>query len=245
LNHGSERKLNSKLLVLKLLILTSTVVAAAPTSEKIFFEVKDLESGENLFHGQETESVDGDIVRRTSEYFTPANQKVQVEQIVFSSTTLLTTNYLQENLVTGEHAKLSTAGETSSIQYRSTASSESKTADVKNTKALYLGKVLQYLILNQWDRLVAGGPVVFDLIVPFKLDTYRFHIFHVGKSGTQHVFRLEPESWFLRRLVDTIDFHFESTPTHRLVRYVGPTAVNTDGNRDRKVVVDFRYEPSK
>lgn len=81
-----------------------------------------------------------------------------------------------------------------------------------------------HAVRSAWNRLLRGEAVRYDFAVPSRLGRYGFRLRHVG--ATEHNgraavrLRIEPSSFFLRRLVPAIDLVYDRH-SRRLLVYEG------------------------
>ena len=234
-----------KTFFLLIIALAPYSIAAASQKdlpEKILFEVVDFKSGQKLFTGDEIISAKDGLIVKTATYFDLSSRPVQTEVVTYAEDSLETKKYVFENSVTGEKADASVTGdsiELSHIANKTSASSEK--AKIKVEKNQFLGKVLHHIIVRNWKKIVEGKPEVFGLLVPFKLTTIQFQVANVGEKDGLKIFRLQPDSWMIRKFVDNMDFYYSEKEPKTLAKYIGPTTIHTDGDDSRKIQINFRY----
>lgn len=94
----------------------------------------------------------------------------------------------------------------------------------------------------RWEELSAGKKVRFNVIVPSRLDYYRFVAFEdkaaSGSLNGAKVLVAAPESRVLRLLAPRIEFTFDPA-TRRLLKYEGVSNISKEGGGNRKVRLDF------
>lgn len=93
-----------------------------------------------------------------------------------------------------------------------------------------------------WEDLSAGKRIAFNVIVPARLDYYRFVAYEDVKAasslkGTKVVVAM-PESKVLRILAPRIEFTFDSTTRH-LRKYEGVSNIPKEGGGNQKVRLGF------
>ena len=207
--------------------------------QRIRFEVRDAESGEKLFVGDERIEIrDGTVSKRTV-YRTLDRGEVQVEKVSYELDSLRVNELVTEQPALGEQVRLRRDGETVQIEYRP-GDGDPRFETLTWGPQMQVGKTLHHIIVRRWEELASGDPVTFDLLVPTRFTSYRFRLLERPPSAQGHrVFRLEPEAWLLRQLVAPMDFHYDES--RRAVKYVGPTTVGRLDDTDRQVEIRFSY----
>ena len=238
-------------------LISSQILAApvAPENElpfkAIYFEVRDLKSGKELSRGTETIDRRGDLLAKETTYWLASDQNtiIQKEQATFSLSSLQPQTYRFENFQSGELVTLVSKAPDSkdiAILYRPTKGAKEETTQIKWTSDLVIGKTLHHVIVRAWDSLIKGDPRAFPLFVPMKRDQYKFRVISRPMPKTSDgltAISLELDQWALRQLAPSMLFMYkEVSGVPRLERYEGPTTVTIDGDPDRKVRIEFRYQ---
>lgn len=142
---------------------------------------------------------------------------------------------------TGEHVSVDSAeGEVLAVRYRSSGERPLETAAIAASGKM-IGKAMPQLILDRWQDLLAGSSATFDLVVPSRLETFRYRIRHDARSsspGTKQVFVADADSWLIRQFAPALTFTFADSQTasdRRLLELVGPSPVEIDGKKYRTV----------
>ena len=217
----------------------------------IHFEVRDLKSGKELSRGTETISRQGDQLSKETVYWLWSNPNtiIQKEVATFSLTNLRPQAYRFENFQSGESVSLTSDASNSKnilILYRPTKGAKEEATKIEWSDSLVIGKTLHHVIVRAWEALSKGEPKAFPLFVPMKRDQYNFRVISRPKSKSHDgwtAISLELDQWALRQLAPSMLFMYKEVEgVPRLERYEGPTTVNIDGDADRKVIIDFRYQ---
>jgi len=110
-------------------------------------------------------------------------------------------------------------------------------ADLPPGSAVDLGA--QVVILESWDRLLAGETVELEIAVPERLALYGFRLRRVDSGDAGLVtFELAPASLLVRLVLDPIRFTY-STPDRTIRSFLGRTGI-ADG-RGRPIVARVDY----
>ena len=148
--------------------------------------------------------------------------------------------FMSTHPATGEELELRRQGDLLEISYIERRGSErQRRNDLRWGRETRMGKTLHHIIVRDWDRLVAGEAVSFELLVPSKFKSFRFQLVHRVAGDGRAVFRLEPKSWLVRQFVKPMDFYYDQR--RRAVKYVGPTTVGYYDDPDRQVEIRFSY----
>ncbi len=193
-----------------------------------------------MYQGEELIALrDGRVEKRTT-YRATDNQEAMVERVVYHLQSLQLDEFDSTHPATGEEVALRRNGETLDISYVERRGSEpQRRKDLRWGSEMRHGKTLHHIIVRDWDTLVAGHSVSFDLLVPSKFTSYRFQVIHrAGRDGLE-IFRLEPQSWLVRQFVKPMDFYYDRR--QRAVKYVGPSTVGYYNDPDRQVEIQFSY----
>lgn len=247
--------------MVSLVVLSSMAVGMAERElpRRIDFTVKDHATQEIRFVGDELITVEGPLVKKVTSYRKAGagsedpKATAQEETVVYRGDTLETVSYRLNNFLTGEMAEVgaapdsptdSKASETYALRYVPSKGAKELKGNLKKSSQLLSGKVLHHVIVRNWQDLRIDKPAAFDLLVPFKLDSFRFQVAKVSESAAQLILRLQPDSWLIRKFVQPMDFFYvhEQGANQRLVRYEGPTTIDAYGNPDWKVTIEFSQQ---
>lgn len=210
---------------------------------KIRFVVKDQQSNELIFKGEEDITIKDDLVTKETFYYDLQGALVQKELSVYSYSSLAMFNYAFENRETGEKVQFEAADDLAKIQAK-TRDEGQISGNATVGEGVYLAKPLHHLIVRNWSEISSGENFEFGLLVPSKMDSYEFRIRQLNtenKEGKKlHRLRLEPTSWIARRFVKPMDFLYDGDRV--LHRYEGVTTAAVEGDANRLVTIDFSYE---
>lgn len=232
------------LVVTGVLGLLAEPARALPTglTPVILFDVTDVGSGRQLYTGRETIRLTGGDLEKKTWYYDAGGKTVQTEEVRFDPGNLVTRYYRLDNSLTGERALVEFADGRVRVGWRATAKEPFEKKSLVWQKDTILGKSLHNLIMQNRGRLSGDQPVEFSLLVPFRQELIDFRVSVAARGKDTVVYRLEPASWIVRQLVDSMDFTYQAGPPYRLLTYQGPTTINTRAGDDRQIRIRFRYE---
>lgn len=197
-----------------------------------------------LYTGRRTISQTGGRVTVRTEFLSPAGAVVQRTEGVFNAGTLAPLSWHLDDLRSGEAERIERHGETIELRYRLTGKDTLDSTTLTARHDLVFTPTVEPLILRDWDRLLAGKTVSFRLLVPSRLDSYSFRIQRDTTPALQQpgrvVLRMEPDSWFVRRLVDPLYFVFDAQAPHALREFRGRSSIRTDAGKTQDLRMDFR-----
>ena len=227
-------------LALLLVLCPLWVHAELSDGQRIEFKVLDALTGQLLYQGEELISLrDGQVEKRTV-YRATDNREAMVERVVYQLESLQLDEFDSTHPATGEELALRRSGELLDISYVERRGIEpQRRNDLRWDSEMRHGKTLHHMIVRDWDKLLDGGSMSFDLLVPTKFTSYRFQVVHRSGSDGLEIFRLEPQSWLVRQFVKPMDFYYDQG--RRAVKYVGPTTVGYYDDPDRQVEIQFSY----
>lgn len=229
------------------LLLTSTYLYAAAsspiTAAAVSFEVRDPKTKELYFTGSEKISQDGKSIQRETLYFDAAQKELRKESLLFDAGSLRTIRYESSNSLTGEESKVrATESAGLEIQYRPSFEGKTDKSLVKSDRQVYLANVARELILQNWNALLAGKAVAFELLFPARMEALPFQLVRrqtlTVDNEVREVFTLMPQNVLIRTLAPHLEFQFSKDKKIR--QGIFPSVLPIKGVKDRVVVVFFK-----
>ncbi len=207
------------------------------------FEVRDPKTKEVYFRGQEKVSTENNIVRKEALYFDNSKKEVQKELFLFEAESLRILEYSASNHLTGGEILLKAKDKGIEVQYRQAKGKDRDNKFLKGSEGAYIGKMAYELIQKNWDLLLMGKLLKFDLLVPDRLETIPFQFVRrdsrkVGNE-THEVFALIPQNLFIRALAPTLEFHFNQEKKIRQASF--PIWLPIKDQTNRMVEMVFKY----
>ena len=216
------------------------VASEIPDGTRIDFNIVDLKADRIIATGYEDIRFDGDSYTKETVYFTVAEEEVQRDVVRYRSSDLKVSDYRADNVVTGERVRVDVRGDRIDIEYRERASQPAKKdLRLEWTPRTLFGKTLHHVIVRNWDRLMAGETVDFDLLIASKFDQYAFRLRRDREADGTQVIRLEPQAWVARAVVPALDFYYG--PDRQAVAYEGPSTVTLADGAAENVRINFSY----
>jgi hypothetical protein len=231
-------------------ILVSLLAGACPgfaqSTEgvpKMDFQMRDPATREIFFQGYERVTNNG-LQTRKETYFFDMNQKeALVEDAIYNRDSLLMDSYTSRSAVTGEETIMKTDGQRIQIKYRPEKDDSFKETTLSSTAETFHGKVFDDLIVRNWDKLLQGKTLKFDLVLPFRLESRGFQILHQRRETTQgqemEVFLLQPQNFLLRAFVPKMEFFYARGPKPELKIFTGPSVIPIRGETNRMVEIVY------
>ena len=96
-----------------------------------------------------------------------------------------------------------------------------------------------------YETRSAADEVEFDLLVPSRQESIKFRLKNDGERYFEDlqviVFRMEPNSWLFRLLVDPLYFSLTVEAPHRVIEFKGRSSVKTDEGENQDLRMVYRY----
>lgn len=189
----------------------------------------DLKTDELLFRAVRVVSNEASLVRERTVYSLGDGSRAQDVVVVYHASDMELVSYEKRFPFTGERERMVKNGDTVRLSYRPAAADAEKSVELDWHPGMLYSNMVMARMLTDAGRLAAGEEIVFDLLVPSRLDTYRFRLRkqrEVDLEGRQAmVVLLEPDSWLIRRFVPEFRFYLSATAPYRLLEYRGRTTV--------------------
>lgn len=227
-------------------LLARAELLAAQTHEvpaKMEFQIRDPATREVFFKGYEKFTDTGPNARKETFFYDSTNKEVLVEDAVYNRETLRMESYISRSQLTGEETILTSEGNALKIRYRAEGDDPYQETKLAWTTDTFHGKVFDDLIVRNWDSLMQGRTLKFDLILPFRLEARGFQIFHsrrLNREGQDlEVFSLQPQNFLLRALVPKMEFLYTAGPKPQLKIFTGPSVIPIQGETNRMVEIIY------
>jgi hypothetical protein len=133
------------------------------------------------------------------------------------------------------------------VHFRDSAAAPMHEKSLKVPEPCVVNGGLGAFLKENWAGLAAGKRLAFNMVVPARLDYYRFVAYldvkralteKEGVGRTSQAVVIEPQSSLLRMLLPTIIMHYD-VKTLRLIRYQGIVNVADAKGRSLRVRVDY------
>jgi hypothetical protein len=104
-----------------------------------------------------------------------------------------------------------------------------------------VGQGFHQFIAYSIEDIAKGEVFHVRLVLPSRLDQFKFRIRKREIKGDTIYIRLEIDNWFLRLFAPHIDVEYDLS-TGRLLRYEGVSNLEDDSGKHRKVTITYTYE---
>ncbi|HYX39727.1 MAG TPA: hypothetical protein VE954_42070 [Oligoflexus sp.] len=235
------RKLGT--LVSLLGFITASPAQGKEASDTMEFQIRDPATREVFFQGFEKVHDTGASTRKETFFFDKARKEVLMEDAVYNRETLRMETYVSRSSVTGEETVLKTEGKSLKISYRAEGDAPFKETTLSWNADTFHGKTFDDLIVRNWDNLLQGKMLKFDLVLPFRLESRGFQIFRTKRTNLDgqdvEVFALQPQNFLLRALVPKMEFFYAPGTRPQLKMFSGPSVIPIQGETNRTVEIIY------
>lgn len=186
---------------------------------------RDLKSNKFYYTEEHTETLDHDVLKETMIQYKDSAGVVIAKKIINYTGNKVTPSFEQNDYRDGYMEGISFAGNKLIFKFRKNKSESVKTKSISIPDNLVVDGGFNYYIKGNWDRLVSGETKVFNFAVPSQLDYFSFRLYKESQKNDAVVFRMEPDNFVLRKLVDPIRVTYNMS-TKRIVKYEGLSNIN-------------------
>jgi hypothetical protein len=104
-----------------------------------------------------------------------------------------------------------------------------------------VGQGFHQFIAYSIEEIAKGEVFHVRLVLPSRLDQFKFRIRKRDIKGDTIYIRLEIDNWFLRLFAPHMDVEYDLS-TGRLLRYEGVSNLEDDSGKHRKVTITYTYQ---
>ena len=112
---------------------------------------------------------------------------------------------------------------------------------LKKKKDQIVGQGFHQFIVQDLEQIAQGEVFHIRLVMPSRLDQFKFKIRKRKIKGDTLYIRLEIDNWFLRMFAPHVDAEYD-LKTRRLLRYKGISNLEDTSGKHRKVTITYTYE---
>lgn len=178
----------------------------------------------------------GEIWEHTT-YTTPSGDPVQETDARFAADTLELRKYTLRDSRTGRQEDITVQDGRVTLRFVETRGEAPASEELAWTDEMAAAVTVTHMIRRQWEQLLAGEALVFDLLVPSRQDTVGFRVRFVASVEWQGLaaaeFRMEPDSWLIRALVDPMTFIMDNQDDHAVLEFRGRSSITTADGEDQ------------
>ncbi|MFN6943698.1 MAG: hypothetical protein ACK4ND_02035 [Cytophagaceae bacterium] len=208
---------------------------------KTSFVVNDFSTGETYFTGVVISVIKGEMVNRTVSYFNSDKKLVQKEQISYNRKTLGNISYSMNNYLTGGSVKTTIQESTARVIFKENGKSDEKEKSASWSRKNFHSVTLNDMIKNNWDVLLNGDKLSFNLLVESRFDTYGFQFVPKGQvdvDGEKLIkLKMDVQSSFLKPFMPRVEYFYTNSGTLRM--YEGPSPVESSQMKGKEVKVTY------
>ncbi len=233
------------LLPLPALFFLAALALGAEGTTDIGIRMYDLETKKLRYEGtRQRIEAEGKVTVRT-QMSKADGTKVQREVTVYDAQTLALISFEREDFLTGRLEKMSKTGGKVVISFKEDRGEDVETEELDWEDNMALTLTIVPLLQRNWKTILAGEEVEIQLLVPSRQDTVTFDLEKdsLAKVGGREVtvVVMEPDSFFIRVLVDPLYFYLDNAAPHRLLEYTGRVSVKDDDGDDLDLRAEYTY----
>jgi hypothetical protein len=113
--------------------------------------------------------------------------------------------------------------------------------DLKRKTDQIVGQGFHHFVANNLELIAQGEIFHVRLVMPSRLDQFKFRIRKRMIEGDTIHIRLDIDNWFLRLFAPHVDVEYD-LQTHRLLRYEGISNLADASGKYSKVVITYSYD---
>lgn len=190
----------------------------------------------------------GEIWERTV-YRTAGGDPVQETEARLAADTLELRSYTLRDSRTGREEDITVQDGRVTLRFVKARGEAPESQELAWADDMAASVTVTHLIRRHWERLLGGEPLVFDLLVPSRQDTVGFRVRHVGPVEWRGLaaaeFRMEPDTWLIRAIVDPMTFIMDNQDDHALLEYRGRSTIPTADGDDQDLRLVFSSDINK
>ena len=217
----------------------------AQDSTRIGLKMFHGESGKHLYEAERTiESADGRVTERTV-FRKASGEAIQQSETVYDDASLKLISHQMKDSRLGLEEEVTVSEGKIKFVYREAGDEEVEKDEEDWADNMIIAPTIMPLLRRNWDKLVAGEEVVFELVVASRQGTITFRLRKEAQAGVHGepatVVVMEPDSFLIRALVNPMFYTVADAAPHRLLRYAGRTTVKADDGGDQDLRVEYSY----
>ncbi|MBC7485363.1 MAG: hypothetical protein H7282_01245 [Cytophagaceae bacterium] len=186
---------------------------------------RDLNSNKFYYSEEHKEKLENHVLQQTLIQYKDSAGTLMAKKFVDYSGNKVTPAFEQNDFRDGYTEGVSFAGNKLILKFRKNKKESLRTKSISIPENLVVDGGFNYYIKGNWTELAAGKRKVFNFAVPSQLDYFAFRLYKDSQNNDEIVFKLEPDNYILRKLVDPIRVTYKVT-TKRIIKYEGLSNIN-------------------
>lgn len=186
---------------------------------------RDLKSNKFYYTEEHTETLERDVLKETIIQYKDSTGIIIAKKSIDYSGNKVTPAFEQNDYRDGYTEGVSYSSNKLVFKFRKNKNESIKTKSIEIPENLVVDGGFNYYIKGNWIELAAGKTKVFNFAVPSQLDYFAFRLYKDSQQNDEIVFKMEPDSYLLRKLVDPIRVTYKMS-TKRIVKYEGLSNIN-------------------
>lgn len=222
------------------LVLGHNALAA---QERVRFEIRDPETRELYFRGEEIRSRQAGEIRKETLFRDARGQATHREVTHYRAKDHAILKYGYEDYLTGGETSIVKRGSELETRYREAKGSDLREAALPEKPDLLATSVVEEWVRARWSLLLTQRKLRFALLFPQRGQSIDFQV-RVQESpqaGAEELIVIvaEPRNLVLRWLAPPIEFSYRNPGTPRLVRFRGPSPTPIKGQKNKILDIFF------
>jgi len=221
--------MNTRFYTLVLIIFSFFFVCAKLNVEEEYLSYQgiatDLKSDQFYYLEEHKETIDHHVLRQTTIQYKDSSGKLIAMKVIDYSENKVTPAFEQNDYRDGYTEGVSYAGDKLVFKFRKNKKESLRTKSINKPDNLVVDGGFNYYIKGNWAALAAGKTKVFNFAVPSQLDYFGFRLYKDSQQNDEIVFKMEPDNYVLRKLVDPIKVTYKVS-TKRIIKYEGLSNIN-------------------
>ena len=185
----------------------------------------DLKSNKFYYLEEHRETIDHDVLKQTVIQYKDSAGAVIAKKVINYEGNKITPVFEQNDYRDGYTEGVSFAGNKLVLKFRKNKKETLKTKLMDMPAHLVVDGGFNYYIKGNWSDLTNGKTKVFNFAVPSQLDYFTFRLYKDSQKDDEIVFKMEPDNYLLRKLVDPIRVTYKAS-TKRIIKYEGLSNIN-------------------
>ncbi|MBC7487977.1 MAG: hypothetical protein H7282_14645 [Cytophagaceae bacterium] len=185
----------------------------------------DLKSNKFYYLEEHMETIDHHVLKHAVIQYKDSAGAVIAKKAINYSGNKVTPVFEQNDYRDGYTEGVSFSGNKLVLKFRKNKKETLKTKSIDIPDNLVVDGGFNYYIKSNWIDLIAGKTKVFNFAVPSQLNYFAFKLYKDSQKNDEIVFKMEPDNYILRKLVDPIRVTYKVS-TKRIIKYEGLSNIN-------------------